>query len=998
MKVFIATLLFLPFWLQAQQPNKIICTHINNRNGLMPGSINSIVQDKNGFVWIAGDEGLQRYDGYEFSNYYHNPNKPNETFPNGRLNSLAIDTKNRLWIGSFANGFGWYNSNFNFNKSYSTSNQKLLSTSAFGYRDFLFANDSVTYACSTDGVVKLINDNIVKIFNPANSPLQGSLVGKIVKDKNANIWIGTVSGLNFLSANEKHLYNHTNNSTIKAFANNVMRDNVGNKSAIAEMFVDSKNNLWITTWKPELYRYNIDENILETISLPEKKQYDYDNMCLSFVEDNEGNIWIGTSNNGLYKYSYNNSFLHFTHLNDDEQSIGTNAISKVMKDNDGNIWLAGESSISIFNPSYHLIKNILPQSNQITATMVAKDKTLWAADIEWLYHFNEKLLLLNKFRHQSNINQKRLEGGVWKIKESLNEKEIFIQKQEGFAIFNKQTNSIDAFDDVSIVKNNPISDIIELPDGNIYLLRWWWEKNLLFLDRKKRTAVLVSVPMNDKENFEISCGIKKDQSHYYLFSKRGLMLLNTEKKQVEIIDSNYIAGSSILVNNQFYSATAIDGIRMYDIATKKITTISKYEGFPVNNTKSIVYTGNDNFWIASSSGLIRWNKAKNIFTTINKNEGILNSSLHGSSLAVMPDGKIIFSNGSLMALDTSFIKKQLPPKVNIISCIVGDSLLTPSQLSNNITISYANNVVQLKFAAINYPKLPIKYEYLLEEYDDVWKDGSSRFVNYTNLPSGNYVFKVKAAGDDGVWSSEITKLNFHVTQVFYKAWWFYVLLAATLFSTILFYYRIRIYRLVELQKLRNNISRDLHDEVGSTLSSISILSTSVINNMEREPVKTKEWVNQIGKYAQHMLNVMDDIVWAINPKMDGFASIVSRMKEVAYSTAEASDIKVFFYYDEQLDNVLLPMLTKRNLYLIFKETINNAAKHAACKNIHIELKKINDTLIFLIKDDGKGFDTAKEVSRNGIKNVKQRAIEIKAHISIKSSINNGTITELIIYL
>jgi signal transduction histidine kinase/ligand-binding sensor domain-containing protein len=1000
MRFFVFPFLLFPFLLQAQPPSKIICKHLNNRNGLMHGTITSMVQDKNGFIWVAGDEGLQRYDGYEFVNYYHNPNKPNQTFPNGRLVNVSVDRKNRLWIGSFSNGFGWFDALSNSNKAYSPTSQKILSADAVGYRNFLFANDSVTYSCSNNGLVKLIHDSIVKVFTTANSPLQGGLIGRIAKDKKGNIWIGTVSGLNFLSADEKHLYNHTNNSSIAAFSKNVMKDNIGNKAAIAELFIDSRNNLWISTWKPEIYRYNIDGNKLETIVLPNKKVYEYDNMGFAFVEDNDGNIWIGSSNNGLYKYSYTtNSYVHYMHNPDDVQSIGTNAITQLIKDKQGNIWVAGENIISMFNPAYKLVQNILPTANSnVTATMVAKDRTLWAADIEWLYQFDDKLVLQNKYRHQANINQKRLENSVWGLKESLNGKEIFLEKQEGLAIFNKQTNKFEEFKGLPILKNNPITDIIELPDGNMYLLRWWWEKNLLFFDREKRTVIPIQLPIDDRNNFEISCAIQKNPTNYYLFSKRGLMLLDIKNNKVQMLDSNYVVGQTIMLNSQFLSATATVGIMQYDIASKKTSIIGKYDGFPVNNTKRIVHAGNNNFWVASSSGLIKWDKQHNSFITFNEDNGIIGSGIYGNSLSLMPNGKVVFSNGSLLVLDTALIQKQEPPSVSILSCTVGDSVLTPSQLQKEISVSYTNNVVQLRFAAINYSDPNIQYEYMLEGYDKTWQDGKLRFVNYTNLPHGDYVFKVRAVGNEDAMNNGITKLNLHVTQAFYKAWWFYAMLAIIVFGAVFYYYRSRINRLLELQKLRNNISRDLHDEVGSTLSSISILSTSVVQNMEREPIKTKEWVNQIGKYAQHMLNVMDDIVWAINPKMDSFENMVSRMKEVAYSTTEAADIQVHFNYDEQLNNISLPMLTKRNLYLIFKETVNNAIKHAGCKSIQIDLRKSNNKLVLHIKDDGRGFDTNKEVNRNGLKNIKQRAEEINAVVGFDSKENEGTSMELTIAL
>jgi signal transduction histidine kinase/ligand-binding sensor domain-containing protein len=976
----------------AQNQNELICKHINNQNGLMYGQINSIAQDKQGYIWFAGDEGLQRFDGYNFVNYFYNPTKPNETFPNGRLNKVAIDFQNKIWIGSFTNGFGYYNAYTNHNKLFLPTNQALLSANAVGYRDFLFSNDSVTYACSTDGLIKLINGHIVNVFSTNNSSLQGALIGRIAKDKNNNIWIGSLGGLNMLTNDEKHLYNHTNNKTIAAFANNILKDNTGNKAAIAEMYIDSKNNLWISSWKPELYCYNITTNTIKNITLPNSKPFVYDNMVQCFVEDNNGNLWIGTANNGIYKYNYTlNSFIHYLHDRNNLKSIGSNSISCMLKDKEGQIWLVSENNISIFNPTELPVTTIL-QNSSISATILVKDGSLWAADNNYLYQFNASLMQVKKIQHNQNeVNT------VWKIKESLDQKEIFLLKEKGLSVFNKETEKIDAFNELTELRNNPVTDVIELNNKNLFLLRWWWNKNLLFLDRAQRSITPIHVPLYDKNNFEISCAIKKDSIHYYLFSKKGLMLLNSKTKYVTVLDAHFQSGNAILINNSFYSVTASSGIRVYNLNTKQTSEIGKFSGLPVNNTKNIVYAGDNEFWISSTSGIIKWNKEKNLFTIFRENFGINANHIAENSLSVLPNKSLVFNDGSLKMLTTISLRKYNPPIVCITQCIAGDSILTPEQLQKEVVIKHNNNVLQFQYAAINYNH-NIQYQYMLEGYDKTWKNGDSRFVNYTNLSHGNYIFKVKAITEDGNWNKNITSIKIHVTQAFYKAIWFYILVLATVIGAILFYFKIRFNNLKKFQKLRNNISRDLHDEVGSTLSSISILSASVLHNMDKENQKSKELVTQIGHNAQNMLNAMDDIVWSINPKADTFESVILRMKEVANTLAEPLAIEVTFDYDESLNNENLPMLFKKNIYLIYKESIHNAIKYSGTKKIDVHLKKKHSKIVLTITDYGKGFDMSKEYNRNGLKNIKQRAEEINGKIVMQSDKDIGSSIQLIISL
>jgi ligand-binding sensor domain-containing protein len=981
----------------AQKQEKIICRHLNNGNGLMHGNINSIIQDTNKFIWLAGDEGLQRYDGYEFTNYFNDPTQQN-SFPKGRLNSVAIAPNGKLWIASFFDGFGSYDCINGTLKNYRPGNPPILNSNSNGYRDFFIDADNTVFASSTNGVVKIKNDSIVQVFSTQNSALQGSLVGHVVKDKKGNLWIGTVGGLNCLTSRTNTIQNHTNNTTIKAFAANVLKDNIGNKAAIAKLFIDKNNNLWISTWQPSLYKYNIDSNTLIKIQLPNATNNPYDLLATAFVEDDLKNLWIGTVKNGLYQYnSYNNRFNHYTHNSFDEQSISTNEIHALLKDVDNNIWVAGKNTISIFNPEKNVIQSLTSNSSgAITSTFFSADGSLWTADAHWLYHYNNNLKFIAQYK-QTNSKQPK---DVWAMKESFNKKEIFIGKQDGFLIFNKTTNSFTDYSAIKGLSNNPITDIIERPNGIFYLCRWWWNDNLVELDTRKKLVTPIQFPYNTQAElkFEISNAIQKNKDEYFLFSKKGLFVLNARTNEVTLEDSAFIAGQSILVNNNFYAATAYDGIKVYNLASKTITSISKHNDLNAFNTKSIAYAGKNICWIATNTGLFKWNIATNTFTQFDEKEGLFSTAIIGSSLAVGSTGNVVFSNGELFYINPSIIKATKQPPVAIISCTVGKKNILPNQFNSTIVVNYFENNIQIKYAAINHSQSQIKYQHKLVGYDKDWVNGEQRFVNYTNLPAGKYTLQVRITNENDVWGTVENKLQFKVTQAFYTAWWFYAFIAILVLVTIYFYYKSRINRIIELQKLRNNISRDLHDEVGSTLSSISILSTSVLNNMQTQPIKAKDWVIQIGHYAIHMLNVMDDIVWTINPKMDSFESLIARMKETAYTLVDATDIKLKFDYNETLTQVSLPMLTKKSLYLIFKETVNNAIKHAHCSTIQIILKKENSHLFMQIIDDGKGFDVQHEVNRNGLKNIHQRAKEINAKITVTSSSNNGTQLILIIPL
>ena len=191
---------------------------------------------------------------------------------------------------------------------------------------------------------------------------------------------------------------------------------------------------------------------------------------------------------------------------------------------------------------------------------------------------------------------------------------------------------------------------------------------------------------------------------------------------------------------------------------------------------------------------------------------------------------------------------------------------------------------------------------------------------------------------------------------------------------------------LKLQTLRNKIASDLHDDIGSTLSSISIFSQMAQENS----VEVKPLLQTIGESSRKMLDAMADIVWTINPDNDQFEKIIMRMRSFAYELLGAKQIEFRFVADSNIANVKLSMENRRNLYLIFKEATNNMVKYSEASRAMFTIKEEQGKLIMLIKDNGKGFNSSKETHGNGLKNMKKRANEMGAVLMIDSTPGNGT--------
>jgi signal transduction histidine kinase len=253
------------------------------------------------------------------------------------------------------------------------------------------------------------------------------------------------------------------------------------------------------------------------------------------------------------------------------------------------------------------------------------------------------------------------------------------------------------------------------------------------------------------------------------------------------------------------------------------------------------------------------------------------------------------------------------------------------------------------------------------------------------LKPGRYKLSVKGhkQGDISREVANIASLNLIVETPFHQTIWFFSLLLSAIGFGFYSLYRYRLLQILKLQALRNNISRDLHDEVGSSLSSISMLSASTKLALDNDTERSKMLVDMIGENSQKILEDMDDIVWAVSPSKDSFEHLITRMQGYVNTIGEGHIGKVLFMTTGQLSNIKLSMLARKNIYLIFKEALNNAAKHADAQNIEVKLTKQNSNLIIEINDDGLGFEQMTS-KRNGIGNMKSRAIEIGASLTINS--------------
>ena len=235
-----------------------------------------------------------------------------------------------------------------------------------------------------------------------------------------------------------------------------------------------------------------------------------------------------------------------------------------------------------------------------------------------------------------------------------------------------------------------------------------------------------------------------------------------------------------------------------------------------------------------------------------------------------------------------------------------------------------------------------------------------------------------------------------ILPAWWQTWWFRLLLVSSILSLIYFFVKYRFKKALELEKLRNRIARDLHDEIGSTLSSVGIYSAALSKTIHSNPEQAQKVLDKISGSATNMMESMSDIVWSVNPSNDSTTVLVSRMRSFASSVTETANVTLHFESNIGEGKKLLSMIDRKNLYLVFKEAVTNAVKHSACNNLWINLSETGKQVSLQIKDDGRGFDPQdnfgdeRKLSGNGLNNMQTRSSESKARLSVQSRRGHGT--------
>ncbi|MEN0049267.1 MAG: triple tyrosine motif-containing protein, partial [Bacteroidota bacterium] len=477
------------------------------------------------------------------------------------------------------------------------------------------------------------------------------------------------------------------------------------------------------------------------------------------------------------------------------------------------------------------------------------------------------------------------------------------------------------------------------------------------------------------------------QQKYLALDASKLIILDVEGNEVKKIEGIGFA-TAFYEEGRFLWVATTTGVLKINTHDLTVEILNEQNGGLPNETYySIIPDEQNNFWLSSNKGIVRYDRNTKTYHRYTLADGLQGNEYNTNAFLKTQDGEIwMGGTNGLNRFYPEKIKSEIPlAKVQFTRLQINDEAAPDSiniTMTEELSLAYSDNTLSFDFVGIDYSdpeNVQLKYQMLGNDED--WIDaGNDGFARYSNLPFGNYTFQVKAANSDGVWSEEIKQLNIHIRRPWYRTWWFYLASVLSISGLIygIFMYRLR--QALKIERMRVKISSDLHDDVGSLLSGLAMQS-ELLEMTAAEERKPK--LQRISELSRNAMSRMRDTVWAIDARKDKLENLLDRIREHAAETLTPNDMR----FDLQVDDLALkknmPTNIRQNLYLICKEAITNAVKHSNGNRVQIQFKKHGRNGIELtIHDNGKVVEKDHKTTGLGMSNMRLRVEQIRGQLQV----------------
>lgn len=1009
-------------------------------------NVTSIAQDNQGFIWFGTFQGLFKFDGVSYQRYLPEANTRHSISDN-QVTTIFNDSKGTLWVGTRngLNRFNYLSNDFEHFKHDTANNNSLPNNEVLAIAEDGDAN--LWIGTLNGGLCRMTpetkNGRLTYLFtnfshdsNDASS-LSSNIVFSIAFDQRGNGLIGTDKGLNMMLRSGKK----DGKLEFRPFRNDASDAASIASNEVYKIFCDGENNVWLislfgmvdllTAGEIEhgTYRFRHLFPVVKQLTGGAIKS-----TSMIYV-DSRKNCWLSTYENGLYRFTVSADYtirnmVNYVHDPTNGRSLSNNSVSVVFESYDRCIWIGTAAGVSRWNAlqdKFSVATTHAIQFNNASVNGIAEDEAgnIWigTADTDTLYAISRAT---GAIRSIALEDRKIAADRKVYITCLLHAKNGALYAGTSYGVFILDKQELDKLNQVNGYKpivrhllhipgttsliSNTVICMDEDSDGNI------WIGTGKGLNRLDPSTMLCDRVFWNKASNEINPAYI---IRHICATADGMIWLTTDAGLVSIAAGNFKVTSYANKNGLTslrlsFIHESNDHKTLWLGSQQGLISFNREKGafqdYPASvsdlSVMAILEDKDKNLWISSLQGICRFNPATGDIKKFTVQNGLHTNNFNVITCYQSPRGLFYFgSEKGFQSFypDSIEINTDIPPiaitdfKLFNQSIVKGtDSILKANFLgTRSLQLNYDQNFFSIDFAALSYEDASANsYVYRLTAIDKDWVHaGNNRTATYTNIPPGSYEFQVKGANNHGVWNEAGATLLITISPPWWNTWWFYSLCTITAIAALYALYRYRINQIKKVFAIRSKIARDLHDDIGSTLSSISLMS-QLAKTGGGEKKKEEALFETISTASREAMELMSVIVWSVNPNNDKLSNIMIRMREYASDILEACNMEVHILLDEAARDFTIPMEKRKDFYLIFKEAINNTAKYSKATICRIHLSKEHGKMLMTIQDNGQGFVTEKLRSGIGLVNMEIRAKAIGGTLKINSAPGEGTTVQL----
>ena len=930
-------------------------------NGLPQSSVNSILQTRDGFLWLTTFGGLVRYDGLRFQVFSSSQTKGLTT---SRFLNLFEARSGDLWITLEGRGITRYrDGTFTTYAAGELPDSQVDKTGENAAGKLLVETDGRTFVFE--------NEKFTEI-----APAMGEPTSRVLQ-RMAN-------GAAWSAAGGK----------LQKFENGRVVVDYQFESPVLRSFEDSKGRVWVAQ-AGENRLAMLKDNRLTTYT---EKDGFAEFRFISATEDRQGAIWFGTSD-GLVRFQ-NDSFTRYR----TSDGLVSDSVNNVFQDREGTIWVGTKGGLN--------------RLTERAVTAYATSDGLAADNIYAIYEDRAGRIWLGSWFGLTLYENGRFENVSQRFKVADANITALLEDRSGAFWIGEWSGEIKR------VRNNQIATILPAGAAVRVIYedtagKVWIGTNrglLVFKDE-----ALTEPAFNHEFSGKQILSIKEDRAGNFWFgTSAGLFRYQAGELQAFTETGGGIVRAIYEdAENGLWIGTYDEGL--YRFRDGRFTHFTTGEGLFDNGAFQIIEDASANFWISSNLGIYRVKKSelnafadgrisKIVSIPYNKSDGMLSAECNGgASPAGMraADGRIWFptQKGAAVINPAAVPFNSNPPPVVVESVTIDTKAF---DLKNPVRLDPEQTNLEIHYSGLSFinPEL-VKFKYKLENLDADWIDaGSRRTAFYSHLPPGKYLFRVIAANRDGVWNENGASLEITVLAPFWRTRWFYAL-AALLVSVVIFsLFRLRISEMQRRQRVQEEFSRrllesqeqerkriasELHDSLGQYLLAIKNWAMFGLNSVEKEN-PARKYLDEVSETTALALEEVREMTHHLRPYQLERLGLTNTLQYMLKSIAESSAID-FACELENIDDTLSKD-EEIIFYRIVQETVNNVLKHSRAESARIEIKSDAGGIRFLCRDDGKGFDVEgaqnSDASGLGLKGIAERVKILRGEMVLTSAIGKGT--------